>query len=203
MSKRFVSFVTLELISNFNSISLNIMSLIYYCRRTSPVTVPYSSISRQRNESTSSVGSWQMVNQSGSLRSTDSTHLFQNLRSQQNSISQESNTTLVDDDIFTYNQNAVFMYVFCRFFSKKICFVLKHPFINAWTLFECINFYYSLKLIVRLINYFVIFFFLKLDGVVTGYNPYEAIFINVIVKQSALNIKMALNYHHWVVCWVT
>lgn len=78
------------------------------------MTVPYSSISRQRNESTSSVGSWQMVNQSGSLRSTDSTHLFQNLRSQQNSISQESNTTLVDDDIFTYNQNAVFMYVVCK-----------------------------------------------------------------------------------------
>ncbi|XP_055317855.1 myotubularin-related protein 14 isoform X3 [Sitodiplosis mosellana] len=76
-------------------------------RRTSPVTVPYSSM-RQRNESTSSVGSWQMVNQSGSLRSTDSNNLLLNLRSQ-NSNSQESNTTLVDDDIFTYNQNAVFI----------------------------------------------------------------------------------------------
>lgn len=72
--------------------------------------MPYSSISRQRNESTSSVGSWQMVNQSGSLRSTDSNNLLLNLRSQ-NSNSQESNTTLVDDDIFTYNQNAVFMWV--------------------------------------------------------------------------------------------
>lgn len=69
--------------------------------------MPYSSM-RQRNESTSSVGSWQMVNQSGSLRSTDSNNLLLNLRSQ-NSNSQESNTTLVDDDIFTYNQNAVFM----------------------------------------------------------------------------------------------
>lgn len=99
--------------------------LFIYCfesRRTSPVTVPLSSISRQRNESTSSVGSWQMVNQSGSLRSTDSTNLFQSLRSQ-NSNSQESNTTLVDDDIFTYNQNAVFMYLF-RFsilFSPILC----------------------------------------------------------------------------------
>lgn len=78
------------------------------CRKTSPVTVPFSSFSRQRNESTSSVGSWQMVNQSGSLRSTDSGNLLQNLRTQ-NSNSQESNSTLVDDDIFAYNQNAIFM----------------------------------------------------------------------------------------------
>lgn len=47
-----------------------------------------------------------MVNQSGSLRSTDSGNLLQNLRTQ-NSNSQESSSTLVDDDIFAYNQNAV------------------------------------------------------------------------------------------------
>lgn len=79
-----------------------------FFRRTSPVTVPFSAMSRQRHESTSSVGSWQMVNQSGSLRSTDSNNVFHNLRAQ-NAILQESNATLVEDDIFTYNQNAVFM----------------------------------------------------------------------------------------------
>lgn len=66
------------------------------------MSVPYSS--RQRNESTSSVGSWQMVNQSGSLRSTDSGNLLHNMRTQ-NSNLQESGSTLVDDDIFTSNQN--------------------------------------------------------------------------------------------------
>ncbi|XP_031629993.1 myotubularin-related protein 14 isoform X2 [Contarinia nasturtii] len=73
-------------------------------RKTSPVTVPYSSRSRQRNESTSSVGSWQLVNQSGSLRSTDSNNrLF-------NTNLQDSNSTLVDDDIFSINSHtAMFM----------------------------------------------------------------------------------------------
>lgn len=69
------------------------------------MSVPYSS--RQRNESVSSNGSWQLVNQSGSLRSTHSSDMMHNLRSQ-NSNSQESGGTLVDDDIFTYNQNAIY-----------------------------------------------------------------------------------------------
>lgn len=66
------------------------------------MSVPYSS--RQRNESTSSVGSWQMVNQSGSLRSTDSGNLLHNMRTHSSNL-QESGSTLVDDDIFTTNQN--------------------------------------------------------------------------------------------------
>lgn len=106
--------------SFYDCTDLVIIFFLFHCRKTSPVTVPYSSISRQRNESTSSVGSWQMVGQSGSLRSTDSTHLFQNVRPQ-NSISQESNITLVDDDIFTYNQNAVFMYVFLAILLSLSC----------------------------------------------------------------------------------
>lgn len=40
--------------------------------RTSPVTVPCESRVRQRHESTSSVGSWQMITGTGSLRSIDS-----------------------------------------------------------------------------------------------------------------------------------
>lgn len=73
-------------------------------RKTSPVTVPLSSISRQRNESTSSVGSWQMVNQSGSLRSTDSGYLLHKFNS-----NTESNGTLTDDDIFSRNHRAALM----------------------------------------------------------------------------------------------
>lgn len=79
-------------------------------RRTSPVTVPISTtLNRQRNESSSSVGSWQMISQSGSLRSTDSGNLPQQLRFQ-SSNSQESSGTLIEDDLFTtFNQSAVFM----------------------------------------------------------------------------------------------
>lgn len=67
-------------------------------------------MSRQRQESTSSVGSWQMISQSGSLKSTtDSGNLLQNIRSQTTN-SQESSGTLVEDDLFTtFNQSAVFL----------------------------------------------------------------------------------------------
>lgn len=73
-------------------------------RKTSPVTVPLSSISRQRNESTSSVGSWQMVNQSGSLRSTDSGNLLHRFNS-----NVEMNGTSVDEEFFARNQKAALM----------------------------------------------------------------------------------------------
>lgn len=50
-----------------------------------------------------------MISQSGSLRSTDSGNLPQQLRFQ-SSNSQESSGTLIEDDLFTtFNQSAVFM----------------------------------------------------------------------------------------------
>lgn len=181
----------------------------FQSRRTSPVTVPISSISRQRNESTSSVGSWQMVNQSGSLRSTDSTNLFQSLRSQ-NSNSQESNTTLVDDDIFTYNQNAVIMYLLYFLFLHTL-----RKNLSVYTIYSLLSWFDLIRidLVVPFVFLFCLFhcfflislfeYFFSCVGVAeTVCSQYEVRSINVIVKRLVSSTKMELKWHLWEVCWV-
>lgn len=104
--------------------------LLDFCSRTSPVSVPIS-LSRQRNESTSSVGSWQMISQSGSLRSTDSGNLLQHLRAQ-NTNSQESSSTLIEDELFTSsNQTAMYVQHITIIPGNVIPYIqLRHSFIS-------------------------------------------------------------------------
>ncbi|XP_021931879.1 myotubularin-related protein 14 [Zootermopsis nevadensis] len=88
--------------------------------RTSPVAVPVASRFRQRNDSNSSlsVGSWQLISGTGSLRgsasastSTGDSATPNSLLSQNSSntslcegqISTESSTTIVEDECFIYN----------------------------------------------------------------------------------------------------
>lgn len=86
-------------------------------RRTSPVTVPVSSRLRQRQESSSSlsVGSWQMITGTGSLRGSDSTSTLDSNNSNANrcegQISQDSSCTLIDEDIFlnTNSSDGIFL----------------------------------------------------------------------------------------------
>lgn len=90
-------------------------------KRTSPVSVPITNKLRQRQESSSSlsVGSWQMISGTGSLRSSDSNSVEQqqnhlNVNNSNaatpnaNQISQESGGTIIDDDCFssTYSNDA-------------------------------------------------------------------------------------------------
>lgn len=114
------------------------------------------------------MGSWQVVNQSGSLRSTDSTNFLHNLRSQ-NANMQESNATLVEDDIFTLNHNAVFMYLF-SFLAPKIQ-------ILRWLI---------------LVIFF--FFFSQLVVAVIGCSRCEALSINASANPLVFDTKMAPNY---------
>ncbi|XP_033214396.1 myotubularin-related protein 14 isoform X2 [Belonocnema kinseyi] len=81
--------------------------------RTSPVAVPVPGHLRQRNESSSSGGSWQMISGTGSLRGSTTANalLSENLASSlackplcetcTGYASQESSTTIVDDDAST------------------------------------------------------------------------------------------------------
>lgn len=86
--------------------------------RTSPVAVPVSSRLRQRNDSNSSlsVGSWQLISGTGSLRGSASTStgdsatpnsvLSQNSSNTslcEGQVSAESSTTVVEDECFIYN----------------------------------------------------------------------------------------------------
>jgi len=88
--------------------------------RTSPVAVPVSSRLRQRNDSSSSlsVGSWQLISGTGSLRGSASTSTStgdsatpNSLLSQNSShtslcegqVSIESSTTVIEDECFIYN----------------------------------------------------------------------------------------------------
>lgn len=79
--------------------------------RTSPVAVPVPGRLRQRNESSSSGGSWQMISGTGSLRgsttanapiidgmacSSVSKHLGENYSVH---TSQESSTTIIEDEV--------------------------------------------------------------------------------------------------------
>ena len=82
--------------------------------RTSPVAVPVPGHLRQRNESTSSGGSWQMISGTGSLRGSTTANalLSDGLASSlackplcetcTGHASQESSTTIVDDEICTH-----------------------------------------------------------------------------------------------------
>ncbi|XP_043479480.1 myotubularin-related protein 14 [Leptopilina heterotoma] len=82
--------------------------------RTSPVAVPVPGHLRQRNESSSSGGSWQMISGTGSLRgsTTSNALLSDGLASSlackplcetcTGHASQESSTTIVDDETYTY-----------------------------------------------------------------------------------------------------
>lgn len=80
------------------------------------MSVPVTNKIRQRQESASSVGSWQLISGTGSLRSADSNsiekqqnNIAPNCNSyilatpNANQISQESSCTLIDDDCFTSN----------------------------------------------------------------------------------------------------
>lgn len=108
-----------------NLLSNNWSSQPAHQPRTSPVTVPAALFhQRQRNESTSSVsvGSWQMISGTGSLRSQDSNIVvineqtnhcnnnIQNHHSHQSGVNSlnvntsESTCTIVDDDCFTANE---------------------------------------------------------------------------------------------------
>lgn len=94
-------------------------------RRTSPVTVPIASRLRQRQESSSSlsVGSWQMITGTGSLRGSDSNSDSNGVNGNSNRYlenlyafsyyeldkfySSSSTSTLIDEDIAFFNMEGV------------------------------------------------------------------------------------------------
>lgn len=78
-------------------------------RRTSPVTVPATTRLRSKQESSPSlsIGSWQMITGTGSLRGSDTTSESNGLHNDCSS-SQDSSHTLVDEDtVLTYNPDGL------------------------------------------------------------------------------------------------
>ncbi|KAF2885628.1 hypothetical protein ILUMI_20570 [Ignelater luminosus] len=98
-----------EEFANGNTFPPDVSSSFGWSKRTSPVTVPATSRFRQRQESSSSmsVGSWQMVSGSGSLRSSDSSSTIDSNGTNSNRCegysSQDSSCTLIDDLDFCVN----------------------------------------------------------------------------------------------------
>lgn len=69
-------------------------------KRTSPVSVPITNILRQRQESISSNGSWQMISTTGSFRSNDSVDIHthqQQIQQQQQNIHQNNHHSHLGD----------------------------------------------------------------------------------------------------------
>lgn len=104
-----VSFQINDEITNGNTLLSDVSNSIIWTpqtRRTSPVTVPVASRFRQRQESSSSlsVGSWQMISGTGSLRSSDSasTSTIDSNSTNSNRCegqnSQDSSCTLIDEE---------------------------------------------------------------------------------------------------------
>lgn len=69
-------------------------------KRTSPVAVPVQGRLRQRQESSSSNGSWQLISATGSLRGSSGDHPGSSSSSSTAAghVSHESSTTVIEED---------------------------------------------------------------------------------------------------------